>query len=91
MIGYYGNDVILTPLSQDAGDVSKYTFKVAKNASKVQIYKAFEIIFGKKAVKVNTVVVKPRASVFKRVPGTKKGYKKAVIRLEKGETLDGVM
>ena len=59
----------------------KYTFKVAKDAEKIEIAKAAEEIFGVKVQKVNTVSVRGR----KRRQGLYVGYtpswKKAIVTL----------
>ena len=57
-------DIILTPViterSVDDMAESKYTFKVAKDANKVEIRQAIEAIFNVKVVKVNTLNVKSK-------------------------------
>ena len=78
-------DVILAPVitekSMEATMFKKYTFKVAKNAEKIEIAKAVEEIFGVKVHKVNTVSVRGR----KRRQGLYVGYtpawKKAIVTL----------
>ena len=78
-------DVILAPVitekSMEATMSKKYTFKVAKNAEKIEIAKAAEEIFGVKVQKVNTVSVRGR----KRRQGLYAGYtpawKKAIVTL----------
>ena len=78
-------DVILAPVitekSMEVTMSKKYTFKVAKNAEKVEIAKAAEEIFGVKVQKVNTVSVRGR----KRRQGLYVGYtpawKKAIVTL----------
>ncbi len=78
-------DVILAPVitekSMEATMSKKYTFKVAKNAEKIEIAKAVEEIFGVKVQKVNTVSVRGR----KRRQGLYVGYtpawKKAIVTL----------
>ena len=78
-------DVILAPVitekSMEATMFKKYTFKVAKDAEKIEIAKAAEEIFGVKVQKVNTVSVRGR----KRRQGLYVGYtpawKKAIVTL----------
>lgn len=78
-------DVILAPVitekSMQATMLRKYTFKVAKDAEKIEIAKATEEIFGVKVQKVNTVSVRGR----KRRQGLYVGYtpdwKKAIVTL----------
>ena len=69
-------------------EFNRYTFKVSVNANKVEIKKAIEAIFNVKVVKVNTINVKPK---FKRVgqhEGYTAAYKKAVVQLEEGQTIE---
>jgi len=66
----------------------KYTFKVDRNATKVQIRKAVEKLFGVKVVSVNTMVVKGKLKRMGRFSGYRSNWKKAIIRLEKGQKID---
>ncbi len=76
----------LTPLGQ-------YTFEVAMNANKIQIREAIEKVFGVEVVNVNTMIVKPKKRrVFKAQRTTKYGaisaYKKAIVTLAPGDSID---
>ena len=79
------HDVILAPIitekSMTGIENKKYTFKVAKDAGKVEIAKAVEAIFEVKVAKVNTMKVR---GTYRR-QGAKGGYtaswKKAVVTL----------
>ena len=76
---------ILTEKSY-AGIANKvYTFEVAKNASKVDIAKAVESLFGVQVAKVNTVTVKGHKKVQNtragRTEGRTSDYKKAIVTL----------
>ena len=76
---------ILTEKSY-AGIANKvYTFEVAKNASKVDIAKAVESLFGVQVEKVNTVMVKGHKKVQNtragRTEGRTSDYKKAIVTL----------
>ena len=64
------------------------TFDVDVNANKIEIKNAFESIFGKKVEKVNTVNVRAKAKRMGRFEGKTSAYKKAYIKLAKGESLD---
>ena len=54
-----------------------YTFKVAKDATK----KAIEKAFGVKVVSVNTLNTKAKKKRVGRYPGMTKTYKKAIVTL----------
>ena len=67
---------------------NKIVLKVAKDANADEIKNAFEAIFGTKVEKVNTVNVRAKAKRMGRFEGKTSAYKKAYIKLAKGETLD---
>lgn len=67
---------------------NKITLKVKKDANSLEIKHAFEAIFNKKVEKVNIVNVRARAKRVGRFSGFTSAYKKAIITLKKGETLD---
>jgi large subunit ribosomal protein L23 len=71
----------------------KYVFVVDRKANKTDIAKAVEEIYSDKNIKVvavNTINVKPKARRVRGRPGMKPGFKKAVVTLEKGDSLDNV-
>ena len=81
------HDIILKPVITEnsmAGIADKkYTFKVATDATKIDVAKAVEELFGVKVAKVNTISVRGR---FRR-QGMHAGYtaasKKAIVTLTK--------
>lgn len=82
-------DIILTPIiteaSMEALEMNKYTFKVAKNANKIEIAKAIEELFGVKVVKVNTMNCRGRKKRVGRFEGMTPSWKKAIVTLAEGE------
>ncbi len=72
---------VLTEKSYDGIQAKKYTFKVAKSATKTQIKTAVEDIFGVKVSKVNTVNVDGKKKRMGRSEGYTSDYKKAVVFL----------
>lgn len=80
------HDIIVKPIiteeSMTGLMMKKYTFKVAKDANKIEIAKAVEEVFpGTKVAKVNTINVRGR----ERRQGVNKGctpsWKKAIVTL----------
>ena len=79
-------DIILAPVitenSMAGMQNKKYTFKVAVSATKVDIARACEELFGVKVAKVNTINYDGKA---KRLgagrPGRRKSWKKAYVQL----------
>ena len=55
---------VVTEKSNDELQQGKYTFKVNKKATKVEIAKAVEKLFGVKVLKVNTVSVKGKEKSY---------------------------
>ena len=73
---------IITEKSNDAMQEGKYTFKVAKNATKPEIAKAVEKLFGVKVLKVNTITVKGKEKRVGRNVGRTSDWKKAIVTID---------
>ena len=85
-------DTIISPnvteKSTSLSQLNKVVFKVHKDASKASIKKNIEKIFKVKVVKVNTINKKQKTKLVRGKLGFKKGFKKAVITLKKGQSID---
>lgn len=71
----------------------KYVFIVDRSANKQEIARAIEEIYKNEEVKVvavNTINVKPKARRVRGRPGFKSAFKKAVVTLRPGDSLDNV-
>lgn len=71
----------------------KYVFIVDRSANKQEIAQAVEEIYsneGVKVVAVNTINVKAKARRVRGRPGFKNAFKKAVVTLREGDSLDNV-
>lgn len=71
----------------------KYVFIVDKSANKSDIASAVEEIYSDKKVKVtgvNTINVKPKARRVRGRAGMKPGYKKAIVTLQDGDSIDNI-
>ena len=92
-------DIIIAPVitekSMSVIADKKYTFKVAKDANKIEIAKAVEEIFKVKVAKVNTISVRGKARRMGRYEGYTPSWKKAVVTLTADsktiEFFDGLM
>ena len=76
---------IITEKSSGLVDKLQYTFEVA---NKVEIKKAIEAIFNVKVKAIRTINVHRKAKRLQRYEGFKAAYKKAIVRLEEGQTID---
>ena len=86
------HEIIIRPIVSEASfdkmEQNKYTFEVAKDANKYQIKDAIQEIFGVHVVRVNTLIVKPKTKRVRYVAGKTRSWKKAVITLAEGETIE---
>ncbi|MBR1739275.1 MAG: 50S ribosomal protein L23 [Ruminococcus sp.] len=85
-------DIILKPIitedSMERLANNVYTFKVAKDANKIEIAKAVEEIFNVKVSKVNTMNVKGKQKRMGRYEGFRPDWKKAVVTVEGDKTIE---
>ena len=72
---------IITKKTMDGNSQKKYTFEVAKSATKVDIKRAVEELFGVKVSKVNTLHVRGHLRRQGRTEGYTPSWKKAVVTL----------
>lgn len=87
---------IITEASMDGLADRKYTFRVAKNANKIEIKKAVEQLFKDvKVEKVNTMNVRGRKKRMGRNEGYTTAWKKAIVTITPDsktiEFFDGMM
>lgn len=80
--------VITEKGSRLAQDEGKYLFKVDPKASKSEIKEAVEKIFKVKVDEISTINVKPKKKRVGRYAGMSNKYKKAIIKLAEGQTID---
>lgn len=80
---------IITEESMSGIAEKKYTFKVAKDANKIEICNAVEKLFGVKVEKVNTINVRGKLRRYGRYEGYTPSWKKAIVTLtEDSKTID---
>ena len=79
---------IITEKATSLSEQNKVMFKVHNNASKKSIKKNIEKIFKVNVIKVNTVKKKSKIKLVRNRIGKKKGYKKAIVTLKKGQSID---
>jgi len=87
-------DIIIKPLiteqSMDLISEKKYSFEVAKDATKPEIAKAVEAMFeGTKVASVNTINMKAKKKRVRYVEGKTASWKKAIVTLtEDSKTIE---
>ena len=90
------NEVLLAPVVSEKSysliEASKYSFKVHPRAHKTQIRQAVEELFDVKVVSVNVLKVQPKPKRRRTArggrPGVRPGWKKAIVQLREGETIE---
>ncbi|MEK6734733.1 MAG: 50S ribosomal protein L23 [Pseudomonadota bacterium] len=87
---YY--DIIRRPLITEkatmAAESNKYFFEVSSCADKLLIKKAVEAVFGVKVKQVNVSNSQGKRKLFKGREGFRSGFKRAIVTLEQGQTID---
>lgn len=64
-----------------------YTFKVSRNANKIEIQKAIEKIFNVHVLKVNTLNQHGKVKRMGRYIGKRADWKKAIVKLKEGDKI----
>ena len=85
-------DLIISPnVTEKATSLSEFNkivFKVRKNANKKLIRKSIEKIFKVNVTKINTINLRRKNKLVKGKKSYRPGYKKAVVTLKKGQSID---
>ena len=85
-------DTIISPTvtekATSLSEFNKIVFKVNKGANKDSIKKSIEKIFKVNVVKINTINLKGKRKMVRGRKTTKPGYKKAIVTLKKGQSID---
>ena len=85
-------DTIVSPAVTEKAtalsEFNKMVFKVHKGASKKSIKKSIEKIFKVNVIKINTINLKGKTKLVKGKKSSRPGYKKAIVTLKKGQSID---
>ena len=89
---YDPRDIIIRPVisekSYDMIEHNRYTFEVAKTASKPQIANAISEIFDVTVSKVNTINVTGKPRRVRAAKGKTRDWKKAIVTLKAGDSIE---
>ncbi len=79
---------IITEKSTDMKDAQRTVcFRVAREATKTEVRKAVERMFGVKVASVRTAVVRGKVKRYGRFEGKRPDWKKAFVTLREGEKM----
>ena len=86
------SDIIIAPVITEKSMANRennvYTFKVVKDATKTDIKKAVEEAFKVSVKSVNTLNTKSKRRRVGRYSGRTKTYKKAIVTLAEGSSIE---
>lgn len=80
--------LIYTEKSNNMLSDGKYIFKVDENITKKELASLVKKIYDVKVESVNIINVKPKNKRFRGLKGIKSGYKKAIVTIEKGKSIN---
>ena len=85
-------DTIVSPvITEKATTLSafnKIVFRVHKGANKNSIKKSIEKIFKVNVIKINTINLRGKNKLVRGKKSSRPGYKKAIVTLKKGQSID---
>lgn len=79
---------LITEKAADLASQDKYVFEVEKSTNKIEVAKAINEVYGVEPVAVNIVTMKGKLKRQGRYFGKRKDWKKAIITLPKGKTIN---
>ena len=92
MNGLTSQQILLSPVVSEksyAGIADgRYTFKVHPDAHRTQVRQAVEQLFGVHVERVNIVKVQPKPKRRGLFKGVRPGWKKAIVQLREGESIE---
>ena len=79
---------VITEKAMKSAENNQVTFVVSLDATKPQIKKAIESVFGVEVKSVNTLRQTGKVKSFRGKMGVRSDVKKAIVTLAKGQTID---
>ena len=79
----------VTEKATDLEKGNKYVFKIFKKANKIQVKRAVEDLYGVNVLDVKIInIPRKKRRIHRRTEGFKKGYKKAIVKIAKGQKIE---
>jgi large subunit ribosomal protein L23 len=86
------NEVLLAPVVSEKSysliEDRKYVFKIHRDAHRTQVRQAVEELFDVHVEAVNILQVQPKPKRRGMIKGTRPGWKKAIVQLREGDTIE---
>jgi large subunit ribosomal protein L23 len=91
-LSLHPNEVLLAPVVSEKSytmiEDRKYSFRVHPDAHKTQIRQAVEELFNVHVIGVNVLKVQSKPKRRGLIRGRKPGWKKAIVQLKQGESIE---
>jgi large subunit ribosomal protein L23 len=91
-VSLHPNEVLLAPVVSEKSYSliadSKYVFRIHPDAHRTQVRQAVEELFGVHVEGVNVLKVQPKPKRRGMAKGIRPGWKKAIVQLREGETIE---
>jgi large subunit ribosomal protein L23 len=91
-VSLHPNEVLLAPVVSEKSynliDERKYAFKIHPDAHRTQVRQAVEQLFDVHVERVNILKVQPKPKRRGLIKGTRPGWKKAIVQVREGETIE---
>ncbi len=79
---------VVTEKASLSGETGGIVFKIAPDATKIDVKKAVEGLYGVTVEKVNTVNIKGKTKRFRGIMGKRNDIRKAYVTLKSGDSID---
>ena len=79
---------VITEKATSLSEFNKIVFRVHQGANKNSIKRSIEKIFKVNVIKINTINLRGKTKVVRGKKTSRPGYKKAIITLKKGQSID---
>jgi len=79
---------VISEKSFAMAEANKYVFLVNIDSTKTEIWKAVEMAFSVHVTTVHTIIVKGKRKKFGKTTGKRSDYKKAIVTIKTGETIE---
>jgi large subunit ribosomal protein L23 len=91
-VSLHPNEVLLAPVVSEKSysliEDGKFSFRIHPDAHKTQVRQAVEELFGVTVLGVNIVKVQPKPKRRGLSKGIRPGWKKAIVQLQEGDTIE---
>ncbi len=78
----------ITEKASTLGTLNKYVFRVDKRATKIDIKRAIQKGYAVTVTKIDIINVRPKERRIGRTRGFRPGFKKAIVTVQSGQTID---